>query len=107
MSANASAPAMWMRAEFIGLPLDATTHRPHEALPVKRNFGTASVMSSSVSQRQCIAFRQRLSLRLRQERHGDQPKNVEQADNRRRFAIAAQADDQGAGDQWSDRGDQS
>src|ERR1700722_277703 len=58
-------------------------------------------------QRQWVGFWQRFSFRLGQERHGDQPENVEQADDRCRFAIAAQADNQGAGDQRCDRGDQS
>jgi hypothetical protein len=74
---------------------------------VHRRGTGLSAMFSGVSQRQCVALRQRFSLRLGQERHGDQPKNVEQADNRCRFAVAAEADDQGAGDQRGDRGDQS
>src|SRR5580704_12048451 len=57
--------------------------------------------------RQRVGFRQRLSLGLGQERHRHQPKNIEQADDRRRFAIAAEADNQGAGDQRGDGGYQS
>src|ERR1700730_10284703 len=62
--------------------------------------------SGSCSLRQRFGFRQRFSLRLRQERRREGPKPKKKADNRCRFAIATEADKQGAADQRSDRGDQ-
>src|SRR5258708_40050066 len=44
-------------------------------------------------------FGQRFSVGLGKEGRGHQPENKEQADNRCRGAVAAEADDQGAADQ--------
>src|ERR1700751_3649180 len=106
MSANASAPAVRMQTGFIGFPLDARFRRAHERGGEMERRTNLSTPLSAESRRQGVGLRQRFSLRLRQERHRDQPKNVEQADNGRGFAVAAEADNQGAGDQRSDRGDQ-
>ena len=54
--------------------------------------------------RQCLG--QRLSVGLGKERRGPQSENEEQADDRGRQAIAAEADDQGAGDQRADAGNE-
>jgi hypothetical protein len=56
-----------------------------------------------VRRRQRVDLRQRLAIAFGQERHGDQAEDIEQAEDRCSLAVAAEPDNQTAGDQRRDR----
>src|SRR5262245_30070813 len=85
-------------------PLDGKLAGQFHNVTLPRSRRTRHALAS-LPQRQRIAFRQRLAPRLGQERHGEEPDDVEHADDGGRFAVAAEADDDRAGNQRRDRGD--